>query len=494
MPIENKSYTLRLASVLPRLLIAAISLFAVFAGLVIGFGALGAIIALLTGVLLLGLLFKPLWLMHLILVFGLLVVGVVPLWADGLAGKSVWGVSLLGFALMIASLVRLTTNREVARGTPTFVWLVLVFVAYVVLHSLFQWSSASEFFSGFKRYFQVTGLVFAMVWFAIDAKTISRWRLLIVIVASFQLPWTIYQLVVLVPLRESLRFAYPGMIPIDVVAGTFGSSMYSGGANAEMATFLVIFLAFLLARHREKLISIGRLACFILFIVPLFLGETKVVVVLLPLMFFTLYRREFFRRPAFALGAVVIGAGLTISAAYVYLNLLGKTFDQQLHDTVEYNLNDRGYGTNVLNRTTTLTFWVKQQGIENPAGAVLGYGLGTAHTATGGHLTLPLAGYGIDLTAASTLLWEQGPAGLVLFILILISAWYAAGKLVGNAVSAEIRADASAIQATIPIFAFYLIYRVAYLESMPFQIVFYGLMGYLAWLARIANGAVRVNK
>lgn len=270
--------------------------------------------------------------------------------------------------------------------------------------------------------------------------------------------------------------------------------MYSGGANAEMATFLIIFLAFLLARQREKLISLRRLVCFLPIVVPLFLGETKVVVVLLPLMFLTLYRREIFRRPVFALGALVMGTVLTISAGCVYLNLLGKTFDRQIQDTVEYNLKDRGYGTNVLNRTTALTFWVKHQGIEDPVGAVLGHGLGTAHTATGGHLALPLAGFGIDLTTASTLLWEQGPTGLLLFILILMSAWRTAGALVGEELPAAVRADAAAIQAAIPIFAFYLIYRVSYLESMPFQIVFYGSLGYLAWLAKIANDTDGANK
>jgi hypothetical protein len=35
-----------------------------------------------------------------------------------------------------------------------------------------------------------------------------------------------------------------------------------------------------------------------------------------------------------------------------------------------------------------------------------------------------------------------------------------------------------------PLFALYLFYRVAMLEGLPFQLVFYGLLGYLAWLAR----------
>ena len=43
-------------------------------------------------------------------------------------------------------------------------------------------------------------------------------------------------------MREGLR----NVVPIDVVAGTFGATLYGGGASGEMATFLIIVLAFLL--------------------------------------------------------------------------------------------------------------------------------------------------------------------------------------------------------------------------------------------------------
>lgn len=469
-------------------------LFACMAGLIVGIGNYVTIFILLAGIVCVGLLFKPVSLIYVISSLGLLVVGVTPLWADGGAAKSAWAVSLLGLVLMLLSLAKLSLDKEVARGTPPFVWILLVFVVYAALHSIIQWSSASEIFSGFKRYFQVTGLVFAMAWLAIDSITVSRWRILIVAVAFLQLPWALYQLIEWVPVREGVRYFYPGMIPIDVVAGTFGSSKFSGGANAEMATFLVVVLAFFLSRLRERLISVKRFVLFLPALAPLFLGETKVVVVLLPLMFIALYRSELFRRPMFALGALIVGAALTASVTYAYLNLLGKTLEEQINDTVEYNFQERGYGANLLNRTTALTFWVNSQGSDDPIGGVFGHGLGAAHSATGGYIARPLAGYGIDLTAASTLLWEQGPVGLALFIAILIAAWREAGRLARAACSSKARADAAAIQAVIPIFAFYLVYRVAYLESMPFQIVFYGVLGYLAWLSKAANDACDDSK
>jgi hypothetical protein len=138
----------------------------------------------------------------------------------------------------------------------------------------------------------------------------------------------------------------------------------------------------------------------------------------------------------------------------------------------------------VLNRTTVLTFWVQRQGLHDPAGALLGHGLGTAHDATGGEIARRYPGYGISLTAASILLWEQGILGSVLFLAMLALAWRAANGLRRAQAPAWARADAAALQAALPLFAFYLIYRSALLEVLSFQIVFYALLGYLAWLVR----------
>jgi hypothetical protein len=53
-----------------------------------------------------------------------------------------------------------------------------------------------------------------------------------------------------------------------------------------------------------------------------------------------------------------------------------------------------------------------------------------------------------------------------------------------RAAAPEVRADAAAIQAVIPLFVVYLTYRIALLEGLSFQIVFACLLGYLAWLHR----------
>jgi hypothetical protein len=442
----------------------------------------GVGVALLVGAMLLG---KPTWNIWLVFGLGMLVVGVLPIWVEGTASRVVWGVSALALVLMLRAWFQAVSVPHATRGTPVFVWLALTFIVYTLLNTLWQPSTAYAAFSGFKRYFQATGLLFALAWLPLGEKDITRWRKFFVVVALFQLPWALYELIRLVPIREGFKYSYPGLVPIDVVAGTFGANMTMGGANSEMAIFLIIVLAFLLARLREKTISLGKvllLAPFVL--LPLFLGETKIVVLLLPLMFLTLYRRELLARPHFALAGLVLGALLTVAAVYAYVEIRKMPLDKLVDETLSYNLYEMGHGLNKLNRTTVLTFWAERQGLDDPPGMLLGHGLGTAHDATGGQIAQRYPGFGIGLTTVSAVLWEQGLIGAGLLFAMLIFAWRTAGKLWRSALVPLAKADAAAIQAALPLFAAYLFYRNGLIELMSFQIVFWGLLGYMAWLAK----------
>ncbi|WP_324778862.1 hypothetical protein [Thiobacillus sedimenti] len=431
---------------------------------------------------------RPGWNIWLILSMGLLVAGVLPIWVDFIATKAVWGISILGFVLLASALFKLIGVPGVARNTPAFIWAALIFLFFVVVGSLAQWHGAGEFLSGFKRYFQMWGLMFALCWLSIDERDIRRWRGFLLVAALVQLPFAVYELIKLVPLREGYASSMPGLVPIDVVAGTFGSYLYAGGASAEMATFLIIVLGFLLARKKEKQLSAARLFLLApLVIAPLFLGETKVVVILLPLMFLVLYRREMIARPHYALAALAMGAVFTIAAGYAYSSLSKKSLDQQVADILDYNVYDRGYGNSLLNRTTVLTFWAEKQDMQDPISMVFGNGVGSAQsgaTLAPGHIGMRYERYGIGLTAASTLLWETGLFGFGLFLLTSLLAWRTAGRLIRSVTDPLVRADLIAIQAAIAIFTFYLFYELSVLQILGFQIVFVSLLGYLAWLYR----------
>lgn len=471
-----------------------LALFLVVGVLAIFFGLIAVtantiIVALAAG-LLIGMLMlaMPIWSIWLILFAGLLVVGVLPLWLDFLATKSVWAVSLLGFLLLLGAVYKLLTTPGLAQTTPAFIWAAVVFIAFVVINSIAQWYSAGEFLGGLKRYFQVWGLMFAMAWIVTDRTHVRYWRKFLLIAALMQLPFAVYELLVLVPKREALVTSLPGLVPIDVVAGTFGASLYTGGANAEMATFLIIVFGFLLAHSREKTLSRKYLILLTMpVLAPLFMGDTKVVVILLPLMFLVLFRRELIARPHYGVIGLIVGGLLTVAAGYAYLALSQKNLDEFVAETLKYNVYQGGYGSYALNRTTVLSFWAEQQGAKDPVSFLFGNGLGSAQassTLVPGHVAMRYRGYGIGLTGTSTLLWETGVLGFGLFIAVLALAWRCAGRLRRFSGDPAVRADASAIQAALAIFAFYPFYRATLLDTLTFQTVFAALLGYLAWLHR----------
>ena len=479
-PLPDRHYLITTTGFYLLLIMLAVSygLLAITAHpVVIGLG-----IGLLVGS---ALLFKPKWNIWLVLILGLAIIGLLPLHFSFIGSKAAWGVSLLSFIVMASALLRLITQPDSTRNTPAFIWLALAFICYAVIDSLLQWNTSEEFLTGFKRYFQTFGLMFALAWLVIDKKEIQRWRMLLLLVALLQLPFALYERIIIVPLREAMRDSVAGIVPIDVVSGTFCAQLYGGGAAAEMATFLLIAFAFLIARKREGLLTGRRLALLSLLILPpLFLGETKVIILILPLTFLVLYRKELLSQPHKAFIGLVMASALTVAAGYAYLNIMGKNLHDTVESTLDYNIYGQGYGLYALNRTTTLSFWAERQRSHGPVSMIFGNGLGSAHDATGGHIAMRYSGYGVGLTAVSTLLWDLGIFGTALFFSILVYAWWCANRVRKRTTEAWVRADTLAIQAALAIFIFYPFYRLALLETMSFQIIFALILGYLAWLHR----------
>ncbi|MCB1985669.1 MAG: hypothetical protein KDF49_09590, partial [Nitrosomonas sp.] len=317
----------------PSLIIALLSIpFALFFGLVAVTAnplLVGFAVALILGVAFLA---KPDWIIWLTLILGLLVTGILPLFIhEGLAARSAWSVSILGFFLMAVAFLKLLSTPGNQKETPSFIWIALLFIIYAILCSLMNWHSLGEFLGGAKRYFQMWGFIFALCWLTLDVQKMQRWRIFFLCVALVQLPLAIYQLITWVPFRESIKNAYPHMVPIDVVAGAFGSSITGGGASAEMATFLIIILSFILARRMEKSLSTKYLALLTpIVMAPLFLGETKAVLFMLPLMFMVLYRHKIFSHIRYWLFSFAAMMLITVIASYAYMSFMPEKSKEEL--------------------------------------------------------------------------------------------------------------------------------------------------------------------
>lgn len=428
----------------------------------------------------------------LILIVVCLVMGALISFAGTAFGKLPWAMSLLGLLLLVPVVLSIAKARR--PSVPGFVWLAIAFMGYAVMATALQGNSIAESVAGFKRYFQVFGLMLALALLAFSKQDFLRWQKFLLGIALLQFPFALYELLVLVPQRGGLSKA---SFTTDVVAGTFGANLEGGSPGMVMVVFLLVVFAFLFSRWRSGLISGPATLFFSLFLIlPVGMGENKVVVLMLPMAWFVLVRHDVARSPVKYLPVLLAGLLMTGVLGYVYVELIMKSnISDVIRSTVSYNFADAGYGAFFLNRTTVLTFWFGQQGLHDPTGFFFGNGLGSAFLGQiSGHVGMRYPRYGIDLTAASTLLWDLGIIGLVMFVTIFTGAWQTAGKIYRESQDLEIKADCLAVQAGISLFLVLIIYSQDMVNLISMEIVYSVVLGYLAHLyARHAASAKAVS-
>lgn len=455
-------------------------------GSVITFGALAAsgnptLIAAGIGALALAFLFRDPKVSIPIIVLLSLPTGALISMTGPAAAKLPWLVSALTFSLWPLAMCRMLQQKKV----PVFVPLSLALVGYALVSAMAQGNAVAEVVAGSKRYFQGYGVMFALALFNVKKNDVASLKKMLLLIALLQLPFAIYEFLVLVPLRGGLE---AGGEATDVVAGTFGANLVGGSANGEMAAFLLVVFAFLMARWRAKLLTTLRfISLAVLCLAPLVLGETKVVVFLFPVILIILLRKDLMKKPEESIPLFIAGAVLCLAFGYVYMTLMGNSVaDDSLANTLQYNVGNNGYGNNILNRSTVLSFWWERHSLENPVQLFFGHGIGSAYLGMNnlipGHVALQYPRYGIDLTSASTLLWDTGAVGFFFHLSLYFFAWSAAAKLLARIDDPATRADLLSIQAALAIFLIFTFYRDSAVNLLSFEIVIALVFGYLAWL------------
>lgn len=431
------------------------------------------------------LLMKPDLLIWLILLLGLAAGTFISL-AGPQFSKITWAVSILGFVLLFLSLFNLLLVGR-SRAQPAFIWVGVAFLTVALATTLAQWYSTGEVIAGIKRLFQTYGLMFAFATLALSSRQMGRFQKLLLVIALLQLPFALYEFFVLVNERGGLA---AGSDTTDVVAGTFGANLVGGSPNSVMAIYLLITMGFLFARWKEKLLSTPRL---VLLTVPMvlvfFLGEVKILFILIPVAFFVLMKRDIPRRPVFFVMMTLFALVFILLLGHLYATFIIKQpIEHIIEDTLAYNASgDRGYGNYYLNRFSVLQFWWQQQGWSDPVAFIFGHGLGSAFSAPSvvpGHIAMRWPLYGIDLTTAASLLWDTGLIGLSLFLLTLGSAWRACSVLQRDSRDGRVIADATAIQAAIALFGVFVFYNNTLVNHPSMEIIVACVLGYLAYLYR----------
>jgi len=465
------------------------------AGVVIASGNLiliGLAVGAMLGVLLLNSIGVAVWI---VLVGTLLITGPLAMHFPQL-GRIAWLFSILGFFLLGAATLYEGTNRDPHRPPmPAFIVFGLLFLIYSIGMLFASDSGLSQGLGAVKRYFQFWGVMFILATVAFAPRTIRRWLIFILALALIQLPFAIYQRVALVPRRFNMP---DSVVPIDIIVGTFEGSITGGGSSNVMAFFLVAVIAGLLCAYRESMFRNSTLWLLLALVgAPLALGETKLVVVLLPAALLVVYADLIKKRPfAFAAGslAALIGIG---ALAYSYIALHetdGRqlTFEQRLEENLEYNIGSRGYyGGASLNRGNVVQFWWHEHGAKDPAGAMFGHGLGASFGPMGsdqnGHMDRKYPGYAIGLIAISALLWNVGLIGTSLYLLMYFAAFVAAWRLTARASPGLDRAMCRTLQAVLVMIPAMLAVLDLHLMTPSIQVLTAFTLGLIAWRWRRGN-------
>jgi hypothetical protein len=404
--------------------------------------------------------------------------------------KVAWLFALLGFFLMGASILYAALGRERPSGPlPAFVSLAALFIAYALVSLLHSAGPLDEGVRAFKRYFQFHGLLFVLAVVPFAPALVRRWGLFLAGLALIQLPFALYQRIVLVPMREGM----PKVVPLDIVVGTMEGTLNAGGSSSVMALLLVFVLAFLVAAWREGVLPLRRFLLLAgLVAAPLPLGEVTVIAVLIPLalgaVFFDLVRRQPMRFVVAAAFAVPLVA--LFGWAYLALNgQPGESIDRMIAAVIAYNFGETGYyGGHSLNRTSVHVHWFQEQGLANPVAILFGHGLGASFGGVGepvpGHLDVMYSGFYISLTAMSSVLWDLGLVGASLLLAVALLAVREAARLVQAAEPGADRARCRALFALSLMLVPMLFYSNAAI-SVPSQQAITGLcLGMIAWRAR----------
>jgi hypothetical protein len=400
----------------------------------------------------------------------------------------------------LALLLHWVTDYFAARGRTTsesspgpLAW-ALGFALVGLASMLMNLSDPGVAIMGSKNYFQMWGLFLGVAllrWHASFGKQLL-WGL--VLIALLQLPFAAHQYLYLVPQRVGLG---GGIVPVDIVAGTFGATLFGGGANAVLAAFQIVIVGWLLALWKNG--SMSAVTAFVgslLLLSPLLVIQAKVAVLYLPLMFLVLFYREIAVRP---LRFLLVGAGMAgmvaaLMTALILTNPMGRF--ETWSDLVEWvvarqtaGIEERQDQYNQLSRVTALTFWAEQHVTANPAHTLLGHGLGASREPEGGMDVAPTlaqqryAGLGIGHTAIAALLWETGLIGTLLVLGMFASAFLTAGRLARYYRGQDKFRTAmfEGLQAAMAVLTLSLVHKDFFVVHLPYQAFVYLLIGFIAY-------------
>jgi hypothetical protein len=387
-----------------------------------------------------------------------------------------------------------TWTRTKDEPMPAIMMWALAFAVSCIVSVLISLSDPAVALVGLKGYFQMWGLFLSVVYLRWNDRFTKNLAWGLFLIALLQLPFVAHEYLVLVPKRVGLG---GGIVPVDIVAGTFGAILEAGGANAVLAAYQCIVVACLLALWKNGALGGFKAAVISLALLsPMVVNQAKITALYVPLVFIVVFYRDIAVRPLkfIVAGASTVGLLVILMTALVLGSNSSKIKDSA--DLVNFviaqqtaSADQRVGQYSELSRWTALTFWAQEHVRLNPINTLLGHGVGSSRENAGGlDVTDTLAekhyaGLRIGYTALSALLWDTGLLGLITVLGMFTSAFFTAGQLASHYRGKDnFRTGLfEGLQAGMAVLTLSLAHKDFFINHLPYQAFTYLIIGFIAY-------------
>lgn len=387
-------------------------------------------------------------------------------------------------------------------GTPSFIYVFIAFLLTLAFSTALTEPKFGELVTNWRNYFAFWSVMLLVMSGVIQERQLSgMWRFLL-LAAVVQLPVVMYQRFY-VAARSTWDSSW------DAIVGTFPGNEEASGASGAMALFLLSALIVAIALWRQKQLKFTTLLVVAGAVIgSIALAEVKGVVMMIPLALGLLYFKDLVRKPGQTLLMIILGLG-AVQLVFVGYNAMyygdarlssiispekPTTPLESIENQLDPYKHSRG-GLELSRAGLIQDWWGRNVEKGDFQHAVFGYGMGaTQYSRLGlGELINKLPYFNASMTGTSTLLWESGLLGHLLFVIGILIAARMASRLSNNPdIPVEHRALLNAAMVILVLLGVALPYKGVIFETPPTQFLFMYALGYVAyWWRKTRQGKMR---
>jgi hypothetical protein len=349
----------------------------------------------------------------------------------GRIDKALWFPFVLGVLMWVRYPLDKILGRVTAVGatpqTPTPVKILIgLYFSILIASTTFNLITPLQLFVSAKEYIFLWSLYLVLAAGLIRPDLVIRIWTTLPWIMPLQIPVILYQRFIVAPSRRGIGAEW------DAVVGIFGGNPMGGGASGAMGLFCVIMMMLVIARWRKSLLPTSHALLLLAGgFISIGMAEIKFAVLLLPLGFILLLRREFINKPLQSVFILIVGLLLSTAVLVGYqAQYDGDRSDMSFSEYFESMFSSSTSGdfvnleTREIGRVAAITFWAHEHSLDQPLELFLGHGAGSSRVGETvvGEAAKPYP-FNISRSALAMFLWELGLLGALAFMGMLLVAY-----------------------------------------------------------------------